>query len=371
MKKEKTDGTFIPGLRLSELFYWEAVRPLLERHFSGLAHSTALIGSGSEVLGFDDEMATDHHWGPRLLLFLRDGDHRLYADEIHAALANNLPYEFRGYPTNFSAPDPDDDNTQLLEAIDSGPVNHRVVLYTLRGFFAEHLGFDTDLPLQPADWLTFPEQRLLTATAGAVYHDDIGLEKSRSRFAYYPHDVWLYLLAAGWTRIGQEEHLMGRAGIAGDELGSAIIASRLVRDIMRLCFLMEKSYAPYAKWFGSAFKRLSCADALLPALKQVLWAEKWQERDHYLAEAYVQIASMHNGLNLTEPLPEQPVSFFGRPFQSIAKSGFAGVLRRQIRDPEVKRIAERPPIGSIDQFSDSTDLLSNPTWRPVLKQLYE
>ncbi len=36
----------------------------------------------------------------------------------------------------------------------------------------------------------------------------------------------------------------------GDEVGSALIGSRLVRDIMRLCFLMEQTYAPYAKWFG-------------------------------------------------------------------------------------------------------------------------
>jgi hypothetical protein len=34
-----------------------------------------------------------------------------------------------------------------------------------------------------------------------------------------------------WNRIGQEEHLMGRAD-RGDEIGSAIIAARLVRDLM-------------------------------------------------------------------------------------------------------------------------------------------
>ena len=65
------------------------------------------------------------------------------------------------------------------------------------------------------------------------------------RFKYYPRDVWLYLMASGWNRIGQEEHLMGRAGLAGDEIGSALIGSRLVRDLMRLCFLMEQQYAPY------------------------------------------------------------------------------------------------------------------------------
>ena len=63
--------TFIPGMELSRRFYWEAVRPVLDRLCPGVAHSAALIGSGSETLGFDDEMSRDHNWGPRLQLFLR------------------------------------------------------------------------------------------------------------------------------------------------------------------------------------------------------------------------------------------------------------------------------------------------------------
>lgn len=77
--------------------------------------------------------------------------------------------------------------------------------------------------------------------SGVVYHDGLNvLEPMRERFAYYPHDLWLYLLSAQWQRIGQEEPFVGRAGIVGDELGSAVIAARLVHDIMQLCFLMGK-----------------------------------------------------------------------------------------------------------------------------------
>jgi len=35
-----------------------------------LSDAAGIIGSGSEVLGFDDEMSSDHHWGPRTMLFL-------------------------------------------------------------------------------------------------------------------------------------------------------------------------------------------------------------------------------------------------------------------------------------------------------------
>jgi hypothetical protein len=365
-----TAPTFVPGLELCGRFYRELVRPILDVHFPGLPHTAALIGDGSEVLGFDDAVSVDHHWGPRLLLFLRDAEHVQLADAVRDTLARTLPYTFLGYPTNFGEPDPLDNGTQLLAAIESGHVNHGVTVTTVRGFFRHHLGIDIDAALCPADWLSFAEQRLLTATTGAVYHDEVGLEPVRARFAAYPRDVWLYLMAVDWQRISQEEHLMGRAGSTGDEIGSALIGARLVRDLMHLCFLMERTYAPYPKWFGRAFGRLACGPSLAPHLQGALTAERWELREAHLVRAYKHVAKLHNALGVTAPMPEEACSFFGRPFQVMARHGFSGALLAEIRDPEVQRIARLPLIGSLDQFSDSTDLLSCPVWHPRVRQLY-
>ena len=107
---------FIPGLQLSKAFYEEAVRPILDAHFPNLAHSAALMGSGSEVLGFDTPMSSDHHWGPRVLLFLDEPQYEQFRQPIHEALANELPFTFRDFPTHFSTPNPDDHGVQLLQA---------------------------------------------------------------------------------------------------------------------------------------------------------------------------------------------------------------------------------------------------------------
>ena len=234
-----------------------------------------------------------------------------------------------------------------------------------------YLNFDIDKTICRADWLTFPQQKLRTIMSGGIFHDDIGLDAERARFTWYPPDLWRYLLAAGWARIGQDEHLMGRAGLVGDELGSALIAARLVRDLMHLCFLMERQYAPYAKWFGTAFAQLESATALTDILLAVQGAAAWQERDRRLSEAYKVVAARHNRLGLTEPMPETPTSFFGRPFRVMALQGFADALLHSVRDPEVAELAQRRPIGSIDQFSDSTDLLEATELRPTLRALYE
>src|SRR5512139_2209608 len=285
---------FIPGLQLSAEFYRAAVAPILDAEFPDVPYSAALIGSGSEVLGFDTEMSSDHHWGPRVMIFLHAANHARYHEAMRQTLSQQLPRTFRGYPTNFTPPDPEDSGTQLLQAADTGPINHRVDILTVRGFCLDYLNFDMDREIEPVDWLTFPEQKLRSLVSGAVFHDEVGLQAVRDRFAYYPHEVWLYLLAAGWTRLGQEEHLMGRAGYVGDEMGAALIGARLVRDVMRLCFLMEQQFAPYPKWFGTAFMRLSAGSELAPILQRALQAETYQERGEALAAAYEHIAAKHN-----------------------------------------------------------------------------
>lgn len=109
---------FTPGLELSRLFFEDAVKPILRRTTPGLVYGAALIGSGSEALGFDDEMSTDHHWGPRVILFLNESDFDDARGVIDAAMRESLPRAIRGYPTNFSDPDPNDNNVRRLVEVE-------------------------------------------------------------------------------------------------------------------------------------------------------------------------------------------------------------------------------------------------------------
>ena len=362
---------FIPGLELSRRFYLELVRPLLDEHFPGLAHAAALIGYGSEVLGFDTAMSMDHAWCPRVLLFLREQDTSL-AEPIKAMLGRALPREFLGFPLD-TMPVPGEPRSFWMKPDGEGPVDHKVIPVTLRAFIQDNLDWDMAQPLTPVDWLSISSQLLgAIITAGAVHFDGVGeLTALRAQLAWYPRDVWLYLLACGWARIGQEEHLMPRAGSAGDELGSALIASRLARDVMSLCFLMEKRYAPYPKWFGSAFRKLACAAQISPHLEQAQAAKTWQEREAALSAAYTLLAQMHNALGLTNPLPEHVGSFHGRPFKVIDAEAFSRAIQAKIGDPQMRRIAAKGLIGGIDQFSDNTDLRSHVVWRAGVCRLYE
>lgn len=157
---------------------------------------------------------------------------------------------------------------------------------------------------------------------------------------------------------------MGRCGDVGDELGSRVIAARLVRDVMRLCFLMERTYAPYPKWFGTAFGRLACAPVLGPILDRVLGAATWKERERHLSEAYEHVGAMHDALGITPPLKARVSPFHERPYLVIHSDRFVHAIEAEINDPEV--LAITAPVGAVDQWSDSTDVLSYP---PVYRKL--
>ncbi len=363
---------FIAGRDLARLFFKEAVQPLLKAEYPDLKYDAALIDGGSEVLGYDTPLSRDHHWGPRVTLFVSEADLDRHATTIHEMLRYRLPLEFRGYPTSFREI-PGEPGITQLESKTSGPVNHRVAITTLRWMLARYLMFDweRDMVLEAADWLSFPQQRLRTLTRGPIYYGSLGdVPAMQIQLGYYPHDVWLYLLAAGWARIGQEEAFVGRTGDVGDELGSRILAARLVRDLMMLCFLMAREYAPYAKWFGTAFAQLDCAPTLMPIFERVLSATDWRNRERHLSEAYEQVAARHNELKLTAPMPTQVSGFHNRPYQVIHGEQFADALIAEIQDQQVRQIAQRGPIGSLDQFSDSTDLREAVHLRHQLKALY-
>ena len=361
--------TFMPGLELNAHFYQEVVQPLLAAHFPHLVYSAALIGYGSDVLGYDTALSTDHNWGPRLQLFLSLADHAAHHDALDQRLRQSLPHTFRGYAVNFSEPDLGDGGTQRMADEEVAEVRHLIEIKTIPAYFQYYLGRDPDAPLDPIDWLTLGEQKLLEVTAGRVYHDGLGeLTALREKFAYYPHDIWRYRLAAQWTRIAQEEAFMGRCGDVGDELGSHIVAARLVREAMRLAFLLERQYAPYSKWFGTAFSRLACGPQLTPILNQVLDSHPWQARQAPLCEAYVILAEKQNALGLAERVEPTITNYFNRPYKVIFAGRFGEALRAAISDEWIKALPG--DIGGADQLVDSTDVTSNAAVMQKLRGLY-
>lgn len=356
----------IQGLELSRRFYADVAEPWLEREFPRLRRSAALIGYGSELLGFDDEMSRDHNFGPRVLVFLSQADFEIHAQSIVSAFARIAPALFLGQPVGIpNRPRP---ASRLGGAIVDD--RHGLEVWTLECALRHYLGLKPDEPKDAFDWLGLAEQRLLSLTAGAVFRDDDGrLAALRGRLAYFPRDVWLYKLACQWRRIGEEQAFVGRTGLAGDELGSRVIAARLVRDVMRMGFLIERRYAPYPKWFGAAFAQLEVAKDLGPPLAEALAASDWKAREAALARAYLAAAELHRTGAAPGAFEPRVGSYFDRPFTVINAGEIAEAIRAEIADPSLRAL---PLIGSLDQVTDATPVIEAPVRaRSAMRGLFD
>lgn len=327
---------FIPALELSRDFYREIVAPLLRDH----RHCAALLGTGSEILGYDTDRSTDHDWGPRLQIFVEPGA----VEVTQESLVDRLPDQFRDWPVRFGS--------------DEREPAQRVDVHSLGTWLIGQLGVDPRDGLDTWDWLALSQQQLLGVVRGALFADpDHELAAIRDLLAWYPHDVWLWLLACQWTRIFQEIAFVGRTAEVGDDLGSKIIAARLAREVMRLHFLQHKHYWPYAKWFGTAFDRLPDTAELAAALDQAVSAPDYSTREAGLVTAYTIVAASHNRLGVTDPVEWSIGSYFSRPYQ-VLHGAFVEACVTRITDDQLQRL---PLVGSIDQFVDSTDVLSHAT----------
>lgn len=342
-----TGPEFVPARELNAAFHAEVIAPLLGRR----PHAAALLGPGSDVLGHDTAVSTDHGWGPRLLVFVP-------ADQVgpvQAAIDAGLPERFRGWPVRYGW--------------DEVPVRHHVAVRDLGTWLRGRLGTDPRPGMSTLDWLTIPQQALLEVTRGRVYADPDGeLGRVRERLARFPPGVRRWLLACQWTRVAQEEALVGRTAQVGDELGSRLLAGRLAGQLMRLAFLLADEYWPYPKWFGTAFARLPLAAELAPPLEAAVAATSYPDREAALVAAYGVVARAHNATGLTDPVGPSVRLHHGRPFRVLDAGRFAAASRAALTDPWLLRL---PPVGSVDQVSDSADVLGAIGTARRLRALYE
>jgi hypothetical protein len=150
-----SERSFIPATELCGAFYHEAVRPIL----AGRPHSAALLGWGSDVLGYDTERSTDYGWGPRLLIIMARAD----VEVVSRLLDDKLPELFRGWPVRYG-----------WDTVSSSS-SHHVTVTTLPTWTIEQLGVDATIGMSSVDWLLAPQQRLLGCVAGVHGHDKVAL----------------------------------------------------------------------------------------------------------------------------------------------------------------------------------------------------
>ncbi|WP_114853341.1 DUF4037 domain-containing protein [Brachybacterium sp. YJGR34] len=334
----------ITGAELARSLYEEVIAPVVE-----VPHAACLIGEGSEVQGFDDARSRDHEWGPRLQLFVDADD----VDRTARTVRSALPVRHRGYPTRWFS-------------LEAGEVADHLEIMTLAQWMAARLPTIPMAPADAADWLAMPQQHLRQLLAGPVLHDDIGeLTALRGALAWYPTDVWRWMLACQWHLMGQAHALLGRTLETGDRRGAALLSARLDELMMEMAFLQEKVHRPYAKWFGRAFDELEVAAELGALLDEGAGGRE---------AALLLLARRHDALGLAEPVGGRIEHFAVgvndavRPYRVLNSGEHIEALLAAIEDPALRAL---PRVGSIDQLTHVDDtLITFTTWPAALAADY-
>ena len=232
------------GRELSRAYFETFGMTMLRSQFPDLIPFLAagLLGSGSEILGYDDEISRDHDFEPGFCLFLPGEEvvSRRRAFELERAYAK-LPKEFRGY------------TRALMQPVGGA----RKGVIRLTEFLAEKIGSE-DGTLSISGWLNVPEQALLELTEGEVYFDHFGaLKAARAALAYYPEDIRRKKLAGQLLTAAQAGQYNYMRCISHGEAAAAQLAVfEFVKAASSVIFLLNRRYQPYYKWSFRALRTL-------------------------------------------------------------------------------------------------------------------
>ena len=325
--------SFIKGLELNNGYFTDTVKPLIDKNFPNLQYSASLLGYGSDVLGYDNETSMDHNWGPRLQIFI---ENKALIPELDNLFKMELPFRYKGFPTNFS--DPAYDGVQRMEFKENRPINHLIQIETPEGYFKSRYSISYLGNFSYNDWLTFTDQNLLEITSGKIFLDGLNINKLRNELGFYPLDICKLRMAVLWDYVWNKEAFIGRAIEINDFIGLKINASRIINYLIKILFYLENKYIPYSKWFGYAFKELEIFDSINGIIVEALRENDPIKIENYLCEIYEMVIEEHNKHPKLPHIKNKTRNYFNRPYKVIFAENIVQELIESIQDNEVRNV---------------------------------
>lgn len=254
------------GLELSKKYYEEYGKNVWEGSFKDYLPfiSIGLIGEGSEVQGFDDELSRDHDYEPGFCVFLPDEsivDRKVMFSMERAY--SKLPDDFMGYKRQKISP--------------VGGARHGV--FRREDFLFKVTGH-SDGRLTNEEWLRIPMQYLREATKGEIFFDGDGyMTETRRYLSEMPEDVRLKRIASNLLLAKQAgQYNFERCVKRGETAAGVLCVNEYVNRVIAVLFLLNGEYPPYYKWRFRALKELTVLSELALPLEMLL-TQRYDEKN--------------------------------------------------------------------------------------------
>ena len=189
----------------------------------------ALVGVGSECLGFDDEISEDHDFSSRCQLFLDDSDYKTYKSDLESSLKIFC---------------------KDLESLTSNLKDINVEIMSIPNFYKYYTLFENG-PKTESEYRKVPMDLLCVATNGKVFLDNLGkFSEIRNRLLnFYPEDIRLKKIAFQLNKMAQSgQYNYSRMIKRGDTVAANIAQGEFVKHYLEFVHLLNKKYMPFYKW---------------------------------------------------------------------------------------------------------------------------
>ncbi len=268
------------GLEISKEYYLQYGKPMLEEEFPELCRRIAvgLAGEGSECLGYDDGISTDHDFEAGFCLWITAEDEKKYGFALERAYSR-LPKEFMG-----------------LHKSRLSPVggNRRGVM-TVDAFYTRFIGAPS-APDSIERWLYTPTTGLLSASNGEVFRDDLGVfsevrEKLRMG---YPQDIRKKKLAAHTVFMAQAgQYNYARCLFRGENGSAQLAVYEFVKHTISAIYLLNNKYEPFYKWAYRGLRDLPILGGLGDSLALLTEMDSIGENARLKGEVIEDIAALY------------------------------------------------------------------------------
>lgn len=131
--------------------------------------------------------------------------------------------------------------------------------------------------------------------------------------------------------------------------------------------MYKDTYAPYSKWFGTAFNKLNIYESIKTKINAALQANDLTERENNLVEAQALVADLHNASGLTDKVDYSIESYFGRDIKVIFADKFVDATVEKLKGTVFENI---PLIGTMSQFGGLSDFADEQSYYEQIKRIY-
>jgi len=220
------------GMTLSKEYYEEFGKKMIHEKFPEYEGKIAvgLIGEGSDCFGFDDEISTDHDFGPAFCMWVSDDTYEAIGEKLTEEY-ENLPSEYKGY-----------------KRTDTSYGAGRRGVIRISDFYKKFLGTDV---YEDINYSAIEDYSFAAVTNGEIFRDDEAImsEMRAKLVTGYPDRIRMLKIAqeaAAFAQCAQYNYL--RMLSREDEVTAQIMLSDGIKHMMKLYHHINRAYPPHDKW---------------------------------------------------------------------------------------------------------------------------